>query len=449
MTGRTSLTGPARTQPGLPDTAPSGPTDQPQLRVAVVTPYFAPHVGGVEKYAEQVARGLAERADLQTLVITTGDRLRTSVQQHGSLRVVRLGRWLRLSNTPVNPCWPWQLARLFRRYQVQVLHLHSPVPFLADAAMLAAGRPGRLAVVLTYHAGTLVKGSSGLVDHLLRWYERRVLPLLFRRADELVAVSPTSLAHRTGRATVISPGVDPEQFRPDAAAEPPAGPDASAEPPAGPDASAEPPAGPGSPTLLFVGRMERSSAWKGVPVLVEAFAEVCRRTPQARLVLAGGGDAVPDHLEQARRLGLSGRVTWAGELAPAELARAYRAATMLVLPSLTAAESFGMTLIEAMASGRPVVGSDVGGIPSVIRDGVDGLLVPPGDPVALADACTRLLADPRLAARMGRQGRLAAETRFGWPARIDAHAVLVRRAWAASRPDAARPDTVGEAGHGP
>ncbi len=382
----------------------------PRLRVAVVTPYFAPHVGGVEKYAEQIARGLAARGDLDVVVVTTGDRLRTSVQLHGSLPVVRLGRWLRLSNTPINPCWPWQLARLFRRYRVQVVHLHSPVPLLADAAALAAGRR---AVVLTYHAGTLVKGSGGLVDHLLRGYERWVLPRVFGRADELVAVSATSLAHPTGRATVITPGVDVRQFRP--------------------AVPAERPAETGPVTVLYVGRMERSSSWKGVPVLVQAFAEVLRRTPAARLVLVGGGDAVDDHLEQAGRLGLTGRVTWAGELGPADLARAYRAARVLVLPSLTAAESFGMTLIEAMASGCPVVGSDVGGIPTVIRDGIDGLLVPPGDPVALAEACSRLIADPGLATRMGQQGRRAAETRFGWPSRIDAHAGLVRRAWASSR----------------
>ena len=85
---------------------------------------------------------------------------------------------------------------------------------------------------------------------------------------------------------------------------------------------------------------------------------------------------------------------------------------MTVLPSLTESESFGMTLVEAMACGCPVVGSDVGGIPFVVRDGVDGLLVPPGDPAALADALAGVLTDPARAAPSGRRPR-------GRPARWD------------------------------
>ena len=94
--------------------------------------------------------------------------------------------------------------------------------------------------------------------------------------------------------------------------------------------------------------------------------------------------------------------------------RAYQEASVVVLPSLTEAESFGMTLVEAMACGRPVVGSRVGGIPGVVRDGVDGLLVPPGDAPALAEALRRLLTDEELGATMGAEGRRAAESTWDW-----------------------------------
>jgi glycosyltransferase involved in cell wall biosynthesis len=108
----------------------------------------------------------------------------------------------------------------------------------------------------------------------------------------------------------------------------------------------------------------------------------------------------------------------------------------VVLPSLTDAESFGMALVEAMSCGRPVVGSRVGGIPGVVTDGQDGLLVPPGDARALAAACLTVLTDPGLADRLGRAGRQAAVSRFSWsrqlPAYLDVFRDLLDRA--AGRP---------------
>jgi glycosyltransferase involved in cell wall biosynthesis len=173
------------------------------------------------------------------------------------------------------------------------------------------------------------------------------------------------------------------------------------------------PAGP--PTghdVVFVGRLQRTSRWKGVEVLLSAFARMA--SPEARLVLVGDGDDVPALRAQAESLGVADRVAWRGALHDADLVRAYQQAAVVVLPSLTEAESFGMTLVEAMSCGRPVVGSDVGGIPYVVRDGVDGLLVPPGDADALAAALDRLLASPSERMRLGDAGRQAAVERWDW-----------------------------------
>ena len=88
-----------------------------------------------------------------------------------------------------------------------------------------------------------------------------------------------------------------------------------------------------------------------------------------------------EHLRRySAELGITDVVCWKGKLSGPALVDEYRAANVVALPSLTECESFGLVLIEAMACGRPVVGSDVGGIPFVIRPGVDGILVPPGDP---------------------------------------------------------------------
>jgi glycosyltransferase involved in cell wall biosynthesis len=357
----------------------------PPLRVAVVTPYYPPSVGGLERYTLQVARALHDHPGFEVVVVTTGTSRRTLVTNEGGITVVRLAPWFKLSNSPVSGWWPVQLRRLLRRHRIDVVHAHAPTPYLADVATYVAGRRP---VVLTYHAGSLVKGIGGPVDALLRTYERAVLPRVLARADRLIAVSPVATSYATGRAELVPPGVDTAEF------------------------VHGPP--PGSPTVLYVGRIQRTSRWKGVQVLLQAFALLARELPAARLVLVGDGDDVSTLRAQAATLGVADHVDWRGALAGDDLVRAYQQAAVVALPSLTEAESFGMVLIEAMACGRPVVASRVGGIPQVVRDGVDGLLVAPGDVMALAAALRTLLDDGSLRESMGAAGRAAAVATWDW-----------------------------------
>jgi len=331
------------------------------MRVAVVTPRFPPDAGGVEQYAAWVARTL-RAAGHEVTVVTTGRSRRTQHTSYDGVPVVRLGTWVTVSNTPLDPRWAWRLRRLLRRLRVDVVHAHAPVPGLADLAAYTSPAP----VVLTYHSGSLAKGSA--VDPLLRAYERHVLPRVFRRCAALVAVSPVSLAHATGRARLIPPGVDGDLFAPTGE--------------------------PRGRSVLYVGRVERTSRWKGLHVLVDALPRLRGLAPDVRVDVVGGGDDVETLQKRAADLGVADLVRWHGPVAHAELPAHYRRAGVTVLPSLTESESFGMTLAEALACGCPVVGSDVGGIPFVVRDGVDGRLVAPGDPDALARALVDVLTDP-------------------------------------------------------
>lgn len=353
--------------------------------IAVVAPRYT-EVGGMQTYARRVVTWLEARDATDVVVISShpGWRMRTAA--HDGVPVILLGTWLTLSNTPVNPLWFWQLRRLFRRLGIDVVNAHSPVPFLADMAVLAAGRRP---TVLHYHAGSLVKGVGGVVDLVLRLYEQFVLPRVFARATRLIAVSPVASAVHTGRATVIPPGVDTSVFRPAAV--------------------------PGrAASIVFVGRLETTSRWKGVQVLVDAFAKVRAERPDVHLELVGDGDDVPGLMARAQALGVADAVRHYGALAPEGVSAVLQCAGVAVLPSLTEAESFGMTLIEAMAAGCPVVGSRVGGIPHVIRDGVDGLLVPPGDADALAQALLGVLSEPAYATRLAAAGRAAAKGTWDW-----------------------------------
>lgn len=163
---------------------------------------------------------------------------------------------------------------------------------------------------------------------------------------------------------------------------------------------------PGEAMVLFVGALVYL---KGVHRLLEAMAEVRRQQPQAHLVIIGQGD-YRDQLErQVGSLGLTGAVEFVAPMSQVALRDYMRRCRLLVLPSLS--EGLGRVLIEAMACGRPVIGTRVGGIPDLIQDGVNGYLVPPGEVAPLADRIVYLLAHPDEAAEMGARGRtFVAET---------------------------------------
>jgi glycosyltransferase involved in cell wall biosynthesis len=154
--------------------------------------------------------------------------------------------------------------------------------------------------------------------------------------------------------------------------------------------------------VLFVGRL---AAVKGVPLLLEDFARVCADHPGARLTLVGDGPERASLQARARTLGLEDTVDFAGYRTQDEVAALLDAADMLVLPSF--AEGLPVVLMEALASRIPVIATPVAGVSELVRDGVTGLLVPPGDVDGLTNALDRLLGDPELCHRLGEAGRRA------------------------------------------
>jgi D-inositol-3-phosphate glycosyltransferase len=167
--------------------------------------------------------------------------------------------------------------------------------------------------------------------------------------------------------------------------------------------------------LLFVGRLERL---KGVEVAIRALALLRDRAhDDVRLLILGedsreGDESEMDRLKEiTAAAGVRDRVDFLGSVAHHELPFFYSAADVCVMPSYS--ESFGLVALEAQACGRPVVGSGVTGLRSVIRDDVSGYLLDSHDPAMYAERIGRLLDNPELALQMGRHGRLLAQ-RFSW-----------------------------------
>jgi len=158
--------------------------------------------------------------------------------------------------------------------------------------------------------------------------------------------------------------------------------------------------------VLFVGRVERG---KGIFDLLDAVRASRASIPGIRLVCAGEGD-LESVARYAERLGIGDAVRLTGWIGPAEKRSLMRRAAVFVLPSY--AEGLPMSLLEAMASGVPVVATAVGGIPDVVTDGVDGLLFTPGDTATLQRLLRRLMHEPMLAMRIAMAARETVRLRF-------------------------------------
>ncbi len=171
----------------------------------------------------------------------------------------------------------------------------------------------------------------------------------------------------------------------------------------------------GAPLLLSVGRMATK---KGFHILMEALPELLASVPEAHVVVAGGGDLLPRFQEEAKRF--PGRLHLPGPVLRDTLPDLYRAADVFVLPAVHDSkgnvDGLPNVILEAMASGLPVVASGISGIPLAVEPEVTGLLVPEKDPAALTAALRRLLTNPEMARAMGERGRRKAETALTWDA---------------------------------
>ncbi len=280
--------------------------------------------------------------------------------------------------------------RLCRRERFDVIHVHWPVPLaLWGWAGGAARRARRTPVVLTFYGIELrwVKRSLPFLKGFVRW--------ICRWADRVVAIS--SETAREIRELVDVP-VDVIPYT---------------TPFAGNTAPRALASGDGKRlTILFVGRLVEL---KGLAYLIEAAGRLGGRVP-ARIVAIGIGPE-RDRLEalaRARKVDVDFR----NKVPDADLRQAFLTSDVLVLPSIIDArgdtEGLGVVLLDAMSYGIPAIASRMGGIPDIIEDGVSGLLVPPADSQALANAIERVAGDPALAKHLADAGRARLRTHFSW-----------------------------------
>ncbi len=358
------------------------------MRIALVSEFYYPHLGGVTEHVHNLACEL-NRAGHETVVVTArmsrparahdllceGDppfvrRIGSSrtIYSAGSFARITTGLGLRR-----------QLREQFRRDRIDLVHVHGGLtPTLGLVAPEAAWELD-LPVVATFHS----------------WFSRSTLCRLFRRplqqrldrhAATIAVSQPVVDAHARyldADWEIVPNGVDTEFFRP-AAQGPPSG----------------------APELLFLGRLDPRN---GLDTVLAAMPRILQRHPGARLTIAGDGPLRPVYERLARPLGQ--RVEFVGRV-NGNRPEHYSRAALYLCPTTKA--SFGVTLLEAMACGTPILASDITGFRELVHHGREAVLVPMNQPDSWALAALELLEDRRRLRAMGVAGRAKAE-RFAWP----------------------------------
>ncbi|MGH9316875.1 MAG: glycosyltransferase [Thermoanaerobaculia bacterium] len=375
-------------------------TGKQSLHIVHLAKYYPPSPGGMETHIACLARQLTQKG-ARVSVVCINDRdgvsgasatgffgpTAPSRENDAGVEVLRVGRWLSFGSVDM-PRGLMASIREALRSEPDVVHLHTPNPVMTVALRRAGAM---VPLVITHHSDVIRQRTLRKVFAPLEHW-------VYRQAGAIITTSPVYssgsqlLKDFKEKVRCVPLGIDLAPFL-----------------------------APSPEAVLEEGRMRRSLPgpiwlvvgrlvyYKGVEVAIRALTGLA-----GTLIIVGTGPLREKLSRLAEKEGLAARVRFLGNVTPATLAGAYRAATALLFPSCARSEAFGLVQVEAMASGCPVINASIAGsgVPWVSRDGDTGLTVPTDDPMALAEAANRLLADPALRERLGQRGRARALAEF-------------------------------------
>lgn len=350
------------------------------MKIGIVCPYSWAAPGGVQAHVRDLAEALIDMGhDVSVLAPTESDHVAESYVVSGGrpISVPYNGSVAKLNIGVVSAA---RVRRWIRDGDFDVVHVHEPAaPSLSMLACWVADGP----VVATWHSS--IDNSRAMRAAYF------ALQTVLEKVSARIAVSEkarqTLVEHLGGDAVLIPNGVSCKRY-------------AKSDPLPGYPRS--------GPTLLFLGRIDEPR--KGLQVLLAAMPEICREFPDVKLLVAGPGDTEALAAQLPAEVGE--HVEFLGLVSDADKVAAFHSVDIYVAPN-TGGESFGIVLLEAMASGTPVLASDIDAFSRVLEAGRAGALFRNEDPIDLARAAAELLRDPDELRRLGAEG-LRRAMMFDW-----------------------------------
>lgn len=342
--------------------------------------------GGTEIAAYNLALNMAERGN-QVEVFTTSIDSKDSIELYPNLRVHRNATTLKIASA--NPSIKLIYNPL--KYDVDIVHAHSPIPYSDLPALIYAKRK-KVPFILTYQFDGQETGGSFARNSGVILYNRLFINRVLDTAKVIIATTRSYtnespfLRRFKDKIVVIPNGINIQEVTTNCTKK---------EARKKLNLPAE------DPIILFFGSLV---PYKGPDILLDAFKIIKTKYPDVKLVYAGRGQLKEYLQNKAISMGFDSDVTFAGFVSDELKPLYFKAADIFSLPSTNLAESFGIVNLEAMAAGIPIVASNIGGIPDIVKNGENGFLAEPSNAHSLADEICRLLEDEDLRNKMGADG---------------------------------------------
>lgn len=334
-----------------------------------MTPYFSPHYGGVESYVRDLSQEFVSMGHSVTVLTSRFDSSLPEREMWNGIEIIRVPLLATLFRSPL----PRSMRKYLNTIQPDIAHIHTPpptFPYFSSRLIKERGIPS----VLTYHCDSDV--PSRLASPLIRFADRLITSSIMKRSDRIIVTSRTysftSANTWKMRSDIIPVSADTSRFFPDRLDRERTRRKMGLE---------------GKKVVLFVGRLVRH---KGVTYLVEAM----RFLDEDSVLLIVGDGEYRQHIQRfIRNRGMQQHVRMLGEVRDAELPSIYRAADVTVIPSTSRLEAFSIAAVESMASGVPILVSDIPGVREVIQNGVQGFVFRPMDAEDIAAKLKSLLSN--------------------------------------------------------
>jgi glycosyltransferase involved in cell wall biosynthesis len=347
---------------------------------------FYPYIGGVENYVYYLSQELVKMGH-QVHVLCANEPPSQKEEIIKGIKVKRLHYLYKIANTNITPTLPFDILT----DDYDIIHTYLPTPWSSDWSFILSifnNKP----LIVTYCNDII---GFGMTDYIAKFYNATALQLLLRKAHKIIIIQEdyvkfsSYLSNFQEKIEVVPCGVDTDKFKPSRSLE-------------------------NENSLFFLSVLDQFHKYKGLEYLLYSLITVKNEIPTVKLIVGGRGNLLSYYQAMADSLGLKDNVDFRGFIPDEKLPDYYNQCNAFVLPSISSAqEGFGIVALEALACGKPVITTEIVGIARDLEKTQAGMVIPPKDSDALANAIIQILKGDS-SADMGIKGRKLVVERYTW-----------------------------------